>query len=87
MEVEIGGVAIYRPFGEFRRAKSYCHLCRSPKWEANTRHGVSFVPTLLKTLEEDLKQQPVYQDNPKDAQSDLSLEIKLAIPFVQNEDR
>ncbi|GFU42441.1 uncharacterized protein TNCV_4555731 [Trichonephila clavipes] len=26
MEVGIGGVAIYRPFGEFRRAKSYCHL-------------------------------------------------------------
>ncbi|GFU77512.1 hypothetical protein TNCV_3498851 [Trichonephila clavipes] len=26
LEVEIGGVAIYRPFGEFRRAKSYCHL-------------------------------------------------------------
>ncbi|GFV06768.1 uncharacterized protein TNCV_1611811 [Trichonephila clavipes] len=26
MEVEIGGVAIYRPFGEFRRAISYCHL-------------------------------------------------------------
>ncbi|GFV36528.1 uncharacterized protein TNCV_2260471 [Trichonephila clavipes] len=24
--VEIGGVAIYRPFGEFRRANSYCHL-------------------------------------------------------------
>ncbi|GFW17341.1 hypothetical protein TNCV_3905511 [Trichonephila clavipes] len=24
--VEIGGGAIYRPFGEFRRAKSYCHL-------------------------------------------------------------
>ncbi|PRD32985.1 UNVERIFIED_CONTAM: hypothetical protein NCL1_18804 [Trichonephila clavipes] len=21
-----GGVAIYRPFGEFHRAKSYCHL-------------------------------------------------------------
>ncbi|GFT75323.1 hypothetical protein TNCV_967771 [Trichonephila clavipes] len=21
-----GGVAIYRPFGEFRRAESYCHL-------------------------------------------------------------
>ncbi|GFT00278.1 hypothetical protein TNCV_2738401 [Trichonephila clavipes] len=21
-----GGVAIYRPFGEFRQAKSYCHL-------------------------------------------------------------
>ncbi|GFV37319.1 uncharacterized protein TNCV_2700061 [Trichonephila clavipes] len=24
--VEIGGVAIYRPFEEFRRAKSYCHV-------------------------------------------------------------
>ncbi|GFW06002.1 uncharacterized protein TNCV_4477961 [Trichonephila clavipes] len=26
MEVEIGGVAIYRPLGEFHRANSYCHL-------------------------------------------------------------
>ncbi|GFT87199.1 uncharacterized protein TNCV_4023191 [Trichonephila clavipes] len=26
VEVEIGGVAIYHPFGEFHRAKSYCHL-------------------------------------------------------------
>ncbi|GFU69882.1 hypothetical protein TNCV_113011 [Trichonephila clavipes] len=26
VEVEIGGGAIYRPFGEFRRANSYCHL-------------------------------------------------------------
>ncbi|GFS55065.1 uncharacterized protein TNCV_2441441 [Trichonephila clavipes] len=26
VEVEIVGVAIYRLFGEFRRAKSYCHL-------------------------------------------------------------
>ncbi|GFV94317.1 hypothetical protein TNCV_2267711 [Trichonephila clavipes] len=26
VEVEIGGVAIHRPFGEFRRAKSYCQL-------------------------------------------------------------
>ncbi|GFW30975.1 uncharacterized protein TNCV_2940751 [Trichonephila clavipes] len=26
MEVEIDGVAIYRPLGEFRRANSYCHL-------------------------------------------------------------
>ncbi|GFS90021.1 uncharacterized protein TNCV_507281 [Trichonephila clavipes] len=25
-EGEIGGVAIYRPFGEFRRANLYCHL-------------------------------------------------------------
>ncbi|GFU15577.1 hypothetical protein TNCV_1170801 [Trichonephila clavipes] len=24
--VEIGGVAIYRPCGEFRRVNSYCHL-------------------------------------------------------------
>ncbi|GFX00388.1 uncharacterized protein TNCV_4680631 [Trichonephila clavipes] len=26
VEVEVGGVAIYRPFGKFRRGKSYCHL-------------------------------------------------------------
>ncbi|GFT31314.1 uncharacterized protein TNCV_607611 [Trichonephila clavipes] len=26
VEVEIGGVAIYRSFGGFRRANSYCHL-------------------------------------------------------------
>ncbi|GFW51608.1 uncharacterized protein TNCV_4212841 [Trichonephila clavipes] len=26
VEGEIGGVTIYLPFGEFRRAKSYCHL-------------------------------------------------------------
>ncbi|GFS63055.1 uncharacterized protein TNCV_3743131 [Trichonephila clavipes] len=26
VEVEIGSVAIYRPFGEFRRDNSYCHL-------------------------------------------------------------
>ncbi|GFW50894.1 hypothetical protein TNCV_3591761 [Trichonephila clavipes] len=26
VEVEIGGVAIYRPSGEFRRAKSHYHL-------------------------------------------------------------
>ncbi|GFX95910.1 hypothetical protein TNCV_2084901 [Trichonephila clavipes] len=28
VEVEIDAVAIYRPFGEFRRAKSYCNLCQ-----------------------------------------------------------
>ncbi|GFV63924.1 hypothetical protein TNCV_3787971 [Trichonephila clavipes] len=33
---------------------------------SKTRHVVSFVLALLKTLEEDLKQQPVYQDCPKD---------------------
>ncbi|GFW54793.1 uncharacterized protein TNCV_2654331 [Trichonephila clavipes] len=26
VEVEIGGVTIYRPFGEFRRSNSHCHL-------------------------------------------------------------
>ncbi|GFW61026.1 hypothetical protein TNCV_4872361 [Trichonephila clavipes] len=26
VEVEIGGVTIYRPFGEFHRTNSYCHL-------------------------------------------------------------
>ncbi|GFT72517.1 uncharacterized protein TNCV_973831 [Trichonephila clavipes] len=26
VEVEIGGVTIYCPFGKFRRANSYCHL-------------------------------------------------------------
>ncbi|GFU99167.1 hypothetical protein TNCV_1228811 [Trichonephila clavipes] len=26
VEVEIGGVSIYRPFVEFRLANSYCHL-------------------------------------------------------------
>ncbi|GFY20002.1 uncharacterized protein TNCV_2146951 [Trichonephila clavipes] len=26
VEVEMGGVAIYRPFGEFRRTNSYSHL-------------------------------------------------------------
>ncbi|GFU90462.1 uncharacterized protein TNCV_2461331 [Trichonephila clavipes] len=26
VEVEIGGFTIYLPFGEFRRANSYCHL-------------------------------------------------------------
>ncbi|GFX34573.1 hypothetical protein TNCV_3658111 [Trichonephila clavipes] len=25
-KMEIGSVTIYRPFGEFRRANSYCHL-------------------------------------------------------------
>ncbi|GFV33549.1 hypothetical protein TNCV_4566641 [Trichonephila clavipes] len=40
-------------------------------------------PKTFKTLEEDLKQQLVYQDSPKDALSDLNLETKLAIPFAQ----
>ncbi|GFX75111.1 DUF4817 domain-containing protein [Trichonephila clavipes] len=32
VEVEIGGVAIYRPFGKFRRANSYCHLDEAHFW-------------------------------------------------------
>ncbi|GFW70723.1 transposable element Tcb1 transposase [Trichonephila clavipes] len=60
--------------------------CRLPKWEAKTRYGVSFVPTLLMTLEEDLKQQPVYQDSPKASLLDLSLEIEQAIRFAPNQD-
>ncbi|GFV43100.1 uncharacterized protein TNCV_1409971 [Trichonephila clavipes] len=31
VEVKIGGVAIYRPFGEFRRDNSYCHLEANPQ--------------------------------------------------------
>ncbi|GFX53192.1 uncharacterized protein TNCV_361871 [Trichonephila clavipes] len=38
------------------------------------------------TLEEDLKQQPLCQDSPKDVISDSGLEIELAIPFVPNRD-
>ncbi|GFT45301.1 hypothetical protein TNCV_2452251 [Trichonephila clavipes] len=41
---------------------------------------------LLKILEVDLKQQPVYKDSPKDALSDLSLEIELVILFSPNQD-
>ncbi|GFW13460.1 chromosome-associated kinesin KIF4 [Trichonephila clavipes] len=64
-----------------------CQLsCLLPKWEVKTIHVVSFVPALLKTLEENLKRQPVYQDSLKDALSDLSLEIELAIPFAPNQD-
>ncbi|GFT97569.1 uncharacterized protein TNCV_1034101 [Trichonephila clavipes] len=60
--------------------------CQLPKWEAKTKHGVRVVPDLLKTLEEDLKKQPIYQDSPKDSLSDLSLEIELSIPFAPNHD-
>ncbi|GFU75714.1 uncharacterized protein TNCV_1651741 [Trichonephila clavipes] len=38
VEVEIGGVSIYRPFGEFHRAKSYCHLYNAQ------RQGVLLAP-------------------------------------------
>ncbi|GFT53017.1 uncharacterized protein TNCV_2631431 [Trichonephila clavipes] len=50
------------------------------------RHRVSLVSAHVTTLEEDLKQQPLCQDSPKDVLSDSGLEIELAIPFVPNRD-
>ncbi|GFV82026.1 hypothetical protein TNCV_3152241 [Trichonephila clavipes] len=59
VEVEIGSVVIYRPLGEFRRAKSYCHLygaqdqrqavCGSPvdKVSDHGRHVMSSRPVPL----------------------------------------
>ncbi|GFW98639.1 uncharacterized protein TNCV_2758181 [Trichonephila clavipes] len=43
VEVEIGGVAIYRPFGEFFRANSYCHMMVL-KAQANERRTSSPLP-------------------------------------------
>ncbi|GFT93288.1 uncharacterized protein TNCV_2220451 [Trichonephila clavipes] len=51
--------------------------------EAKTRHRVSLVSAHVTTLEEDLKQQPLCEDSPKDVLSDSGLEIELAIPFIQ----
>ncbi|GFX26268.1 uncharacterized protein TNCV_948681 [Trichonephila clavipes] len=42
VEVEIGGVAIYRPFRKFRRANSYCHLYGAQG--ANHRRSSSPLP-------------------------------------------
>ncbi|GFT68972.1 hypothetical protein TNCV_1804851 [Trichonephila clavipes] len=54
VEVEIGGVTIYRPFGEFRRAKSYCYLedtngatCHT----AGLQVGGKKVPRWFRTIE------------------------------------
>ncbi|GFX46948.1 uncharacterized protein TNCV_315711 [Trichonephila clavipes] len=41
--------------------------------EAKTRHRVSLVSAHVTTLEEDLKQQPLCQDSPKDVLSDSGL--------------
>ncbi|GFT21567.1 transposable element Tc1 transposase [Trichonephila clavipes] len=41
VEVEIGGVTIYRPFGEFRHAKSYCY---PPVWCSRPTTGVLLAP-------------------------------------------
>ncbi|GFX12889.1 uncharacterized protein TNCV_1238151, partial [Trichonephila clavipes] len=54
--------------------------------EAKTRHRVSLVSAHVTTLEEDLKQQPLCQDSPKDVLSNSGLKIELAIPFVPNRD-
>ncbi|GFV14316.1 katanin p80 WD40 repeat-containing subunit B1 [Trichonephila clavipes] len=43
--------------------------------EAKTRYRVSLVSAHVTTLEEDLKQQPLCQDSPKDVLSDSGLEI------------
>ncbi|GFU85389.1 uncharacterized protein TNCV_2386931 [Trichonephila clavipes] len=56
------------------------------KLSDNSRHRVSLVSALVTTLEEDLKQQPLCQDSPKDVLLDSGLEIELAIPFVPNRD-
>ncbi|GFV15487.1 alpha-2 adrenergic receptor [Trichonephila clavipes] len=40
VELEIDGVAIYHPFGEFRRANSYCHLYGAQ----GQRQGVLLAP-------------------------------------------
>ncbi|GFY34190.1 uncharacterized protein TNCV_2504931 [Trichonephila clavipes] len=61
-------------------------ITRSYIKEAKTRHRVSLVSAHVTTLEEDLKQQPLCQDSPKDVLSDSGLEIELAIPFVPNRD-
>ncbi|GFW05728.1 uncharacterized protein TNCV_3407941 [Trichonephila clavipes] len=65
-----------------------CYCPGSTIGEAKTRHRVSLVSAHVTTLEEDLKQQPLCQDNPKniDVLSDSGLEMELAIPFVPNRD-
>ncbi|GFT24816.1 uncharacterized protein TNCV_3021121 [Trichonephila clavipes] len=44
VEVEIGGSAIYCPFGEFFRAKSYCHLYGAQGLGQHDRHNSSPLP-------------------------------------------
>ncbi|GFV88535.1 uncharacterized protein TNCV_1243481 [Trichonephila clavipes] len=63
-------------------ARGGCFCCR----RSEDQTQVSLVSAHVTTLEEDLKQQPLCQDSPKDVLSDSGLEIKLAIPFVPNRD-
>ncbi|GFS84582.1 hypothetical protein TNCV_4607271 [Trichonephila clavipes] len=50
-----GRVAIYRPFGEFRRAKSYCHLITAVSYESNDSRS-NYAAINLAQLTESLKQ-------------------------------
>lgn len=49
-----------------------------------TRHRISLVTVHLTTLEENLKQQLVFQDNPKDILTDSGLDSELVIPLAPN---
>ena len=49
-------------------------------------HGVRLVPARVKTLGENLKQQPICQDILKNVLSNSSQEIDQAIPFASNRD-
>ncbi|GFU56256.1 uncharacterized protein TNCV_713101 [Trichonephila clavipes] len=40
VEGEISGGAIYRPFGEFLRTKSYCHLTAAVAFQARPRRAL-----------------------------------------------
>ncbi|GFW17895.1 uncharacterized protein TNCV_1134951 [Trichonephila clavipes] len=63
----------------------FLKVCRTPEWnEDQTQSKPCF--SSCNDLEEDLKQQPLFQDSPKDVLSDSGLEIELAIPFVPNRD-
>ncbi|GFV97627.1 dimer_Tnp_hAT domain-containing protein [Trichonephila clavipes] len=51
VEVEIGGIAIYRPFGEFHRANFTCsQVIRAAvaQWSGHVRHVMSSSPVPLK---------------------------------------
>ncbi|GFU45734.1 uncharacterized protein TNCV_5036641, partial [Trichonephila clavipes] len=54
--------------------------------EAKTRHRVSLVSAHVTTLEEDLKQQPLCQDSPKDVLSDSGLRSSWPFHSFQTRD-
>ena len=59
--------------------------CRTLKWEVKTRYRVSLVLAHVTAQGENLKQQPVCQDNLKDVQYS-GLKTKLAIAFILKSD-